>query len=147
MSRTLCTIQMREIIVGRNMAKKTSFGAKLAERIRAEGLDPKSFVEKSGIKQANVYRWLRGGRPSPENAIEVAKFFNEEPAVWMRLAKYPVGDPATPDEADQEWATLRQSFPWLQNIIPAMTRLSPKNRKLVQDLIENLGDQDSGEVQ
>jgi len=137
----------REIIASRNTVKKhTPFGAKLAERIAAEGMDPKRFITRSGIKQANVYRWLKGGRPTPANAIEVARFFGDDSSVWLRLADYPVGDPATPDQADQDWLTLRRSFPWLQEVVPDITRLNRRNRKIVLDLIRNLGDQDPGEA-
>jgi len=146
MSSVLCAIMEREIIGSRNMIK-TAFGAKLAERIRAEGMEPKDFIVKSGIKQANVYRWLKGSRPSPASAVAVAQFFDEDPATWLRLAKYPVGNPEDPNEADQEWLTLGRNFPWLREVAPDLANLNPKNRKIIENLIKNLGAQDGDAAQ
>ncbi len=146
MSSVLCTIVEREIIGSRNMIK-TAFGAKLAARIHAEEMEPKDFIAKSGIKQPNVYRWLKGGRPSPAGAIAVAQFFDEDPAIWLRLAKYPVGNPEDPNEADQEWLILGRNFPWLREVAPNLASLNPKNRKIIENLVKNLGAQDEDEAQ
>lgn len=142
MSSNSGTIQMREIIGARKVAKKKkiiTFGAKLGERLRSEGMEVSDFITKSGMKQPNVYRWLEGKGISPANAVAVADFFGDDPSSWMIAAGYPGGGRKDLTQDDQEWINLRQDFPWLGEFAPEIATLSPEDREIVRNLVRNLG--------
>lgn len=114
------------------------FGSYLQKKMDERGWDGLTLQKVSGVSDANISRYRGGGRPSPENVAKLAKAFGEEPADWMRLAGYPVGDPADPSGDEKEWLTQVRAFPWLQALVPDIAALSPQNQRVVQDLVKSL---------
>lgn len=123
------------------------FGSYLQKKMDERGWDGLTLQKLSGVSDANISRYRKGGRPSPVNVASLAKAFGEEPAEWMRLAGYPVGDPADPSEDEKELLTQVRSFPWLQALVPDIAALSPQNQRVVQDLVKSLRRQEGDDSQ
>lgn len=123
------------------------FGSYLQKKMDERGWDGLTLQALSGVSDANISRYRKGGRPSPANVAKLAKAFGEEPAEWMRLAAYPVGDPTDPSEDEKELLTQVRSFPWLQSLVPDIASLSPRNQRVVQDLVKSLLRQEGDESQ
>lgn len=117
----------------------SAFGAFLEERMKARGWNALQLEAKSGVSDANISRWIiKGGRPIPPNVVLLAKAFEEEPAEWMRMAGYPVGDPSDPLEDEKELLTQVRAFPWLHSLVPDILSLSPQNQRVVRNLVKSL---------
>jgi transcriptional regulator with XRE-family HTH domain len=137
MSSILCTIGPREIIIDRSRSV-AAFGSALDKKMRSRGWEAKDLAAESGIPIANIYRWLSSGRPVPSNVTKIAKAFGEDPAEWMLLAGYHMGDLSDPDEMEKELLTQVRALPWLRSLVPDIAALSSRNQEVVQDLVKSL---------
>ncbi len=122
----------------------SAFGSYIQEEMRKRGWNGLKMEAESGVPDATVSRLVKGARPDPPNVAKIAKAFGEDPTTLMVLAGYPVGDPADPDEAEKALLVQVRSFPWLQELIPEILSLSPKNQSLVTKIVQSMQD---GEVQ
>lgn len=116
----------------------SAFATWLEQQMKKQGWDGVTLEQKSGVPDATISRTLKGSRPSPPNVAKFAKVFGEDPADLMRLAGYPVGDPADPDEDEKQLLTQVRVFPWLQELVPEIAALSPRSQAIVRDLVEIL---------
>lgn len=123
------------------------FGSALEKKMRAKEWEPKDLAARSQIPIANIYRWLSGRRPSPDNVGKLAKAFGEEPAEWMILADYPVGEVSDPDELEKELLTQIRTFPWLRDLVPDVLSLSPQNQAVIRDIVRSLQRQEGNELE
>lgn len=126
----------------------SAFGPFLDKKMKARGWNASRLEAESGVSDANISRYInKGTRPEPPNVIKLAKAFEEEPAEWMRVAGYPVGDPTDPKESEEEFLTQVRAFPWLQRLVPDILSLSPKNQAIVRDLVKSLHRNEDDEAQ
>lgn len=123
----------------------SAFGAFLDQKMKEREWNGVRLEAESGVSDANISRWIKkGGRPIPANVVLLARAFGEDPAEWMRMAGYPVGDPSEPLEAEKELLTQVRSFPWLQELVPDILSLSPPNQRVVQLLVASLHQEEGG---
>lgn len=116
----------------------SSFAAWLDREMKARGWDAVTLERKFGISDATTSRLLRGSKPKPPNVVKYAKAFGADVPELMRLAGYPVGDPADPGEDEKQLLTQVRAFPWLQALVPEIAALSPQHQAVVRDLVRSL---------
>lgn len=125
----------------------SAFATWLDEQMRTRGWDGVTLEKESGIPDATISRTLKGSQPSPPNVAKFAKVFGVDVADLMRLAGYPVGDPADPDEDEKQILTQVRAFPWLQDLVPEIASLSARNQAVVRDLVKILHRQEDDETE
>jgi hypothetical protein len=125
----------------------SSFAAWLEDRMRERGWNATTLEREFGISDATTSRVLRGSKPKPPNVVKYAKAFGADIPELMRLAGYPVGDPSDPAEDEKLLLTQVRAFPWLQDLVPDIAALSPRNQAVVRDLVKSLRRQEGDDVE
>lgn len=116
----------------------SAFATWLEREMKSRGWDGITLERDHGIPDSTTSRILKGSKPKPPNVARYAKAFGADVADLMRLAGYPVGDPADPGEDEKQLLTQVRAFPWLQELVPEIASLSPRSQAIVRDLVESL---------